>query len=62
MPQVEGSDAIHLSIGQLEVEDADVLLHTLLVSALRDDDDTTLNQEAQCRLGKRLAIHLANLR
>ena len=59
--QVESGDASHLVCRQFEVEDVEVLLHTLLVSALRDDDDTTLNQESQCCLGESLAMRLAYL-
>ena len=59
--QVESGDANHLVCRQFEVEDVEVLFHTLLMSALRDDDDTTLNQESQCRLGESLAMRLAYL-
>ena len=61
VPNVEGGDLLHLVVGQGKIEDVDVLLHTLLVRALRDDDYAALDEEAQNRLCRRLAVRLAYL-
>jgi len=42
---VKPLDGFHVIITQREVKEIDVLLHTLKVGGLRDDDDPVLNEE-----------------
>lgn len=58
---VEGGDPGHLLVGELEVEDADVLGHALGPHGLGDGDDTALGQPAQYDLGDGPAVFLADL-
>ena len=46
---------------QREVEDVEVLRHSLAVHGLRDDDDAALDEPAQYDLGGRLAVRLTDL-
>ena len=58
---VHRGDAGHLVVGQLEVEDVDVLAHPLGADGLRDDDDVALDEPAQDDLGDGLAVRGADL-
>ena len=54
-------DAGHLVVGELEVEDVDVLAHPLGADGLGDDDDVALDEPAQDDLGDGLAVRGADL-
>src|SRR5829696_355814 len=58
----EGRDATHLLFRELEVEHVEVLLEVFLAGRLGDGGDLVLLQEpAQGRLGRRLAVRVAYL-
>ena len=56
MTQVQLADALHILIGQREVEHIEVLLHTLLADGLRDDNHAALDEIAQGGLCRTLVI------
>lgn len=58
---VEIGNRLHVLSIKLEVEEIQILLHSLLVDGLRDDDYVVLQQPAQGYLCSSLAIFLANL-
>ena len=58
---VQRGDAAHLVVGELEVEDVDVLGHALGADRLRDDDDVALDEPAQHDLRDGLAVRRADL-
>ena len=49
-------DRRHLGVGQLEVEDVEVLFQALAAHRLREDDEALLHVPAQHRLSRRLAV------
>ena len=53
MTCIEETDGFHVIITQREVEEVDVLLHSLYMSGLGDDDDTVLDKELQGYLNLR---------
>lgn len=58
---VERSNLLHVLSIEFEVEEVQILLHSLLMNGLRDDDYVALQQPAQGYLCGSLAIFLANL-
>ena len=58
---VERSNLLHVLSIKLEVEEVQILFHSLLVNSLRDDDYVALQQPAQGYLYSSLAVFLANL-
>ena len=56
MTQVQLADALHILIGQREVEHIEVLLHTLLADGLRDDNHAALDEIAQGGLCRTFVI------
>ena len=60
LARIEFKDGIHVLRRECEVEDVKVLLHALLMSRLRDDDDVALGEVAQCDLCCGLAILLTD--
>ena len=50
----------HILRRQREVEQVEVLLHTLLVDRLRDNDNAALHEEAECGLRGGLAAFRAD--
>ena len=58
---VEPGNRLHVVCIEFEVEEIQILLHSLLVNGLRDDDHVALQQPAQGYLSGSLAIFLANL-
>ena len=58
---VERSNLLHVLSIEFEVEEVQILYHSLLVNGLRDDDYIALHQPAQGYLCSSLAILLANL-
>ena len=58
---VEISNRLHVLSIKLEVEEIQILFHSLLVNGLRDDDYVILQQPAQGYLCSSLAVFLANL-
>jgi len=58
---VELGNRLHVLSIKFKVEDIQILLHSLLVDGLRDDDYVVLQQPAQGYLCSSLAIFLANL-
>ena len=58
---VERSNRLHVLSIKFEVEEIQILFHSLLVNGLRDDDYIVLQQPAQGYLCSSLAIFLANL-
>ena len=58
---VERSNRLHVVGIEFEVEETLILLHSLLVNGLRDDDHVALQQPAQGYLCGSLAVFLANL-
>jgi hypothetical protein len=58
---VEGCDLLHLLVGELEVEDVQVLGHPLGPHRLRDHDDLALGEPAQHDLADGLAVRGADL-
>ena len=61
MGGVERSNRLHVLSIKLEVEEIQILFHSLLVNGLRDDDYVALQQPAQGYLYSSLAVFLANL-
>src|SRR3954470_19049368 len=61
LARVEAGDASHLVVGELEVEDVDVLGHPVGTDRLGDDDDVALGEPAQDDLGDRLPVRGADL-
>ena len=58
---VERSNLLHVLSIEFEVEEVQILYHSLLVNGLRDDDYIALQQPAQGYLCSCLAVFLANL-
>ena len=58
---VEIGYRLHVLSIKFEVEEIKILLHSLLVNGLRDDDYVALQQPAQGYLCGSLAVLLANL-
>ena len=58
---VEIGNSLHVLSINFEVEEVQILLHSLFVDGLRDDDYVALQQPAQGYLCSSLAIFLANL-
>ena len=58
---VERSNLLHVLSIEFEVEEVQILYHSLLVNGLRDDDYIALQQPAQGYLCGSLAVFLANL-
>ena len=58
---VELSNLLHVLSIKFEIEEVQILLHSLFVDGLRDDDYVALQQPAQGYLCSSLAIFLANL-
>lgn len=58
---VELGNRLHVLSIKFKVEDIQILLHSLLVDGLRDDDYVVLQQPAQGYLCSSLAVFLANL-
>lgn len=58
---IQSFNFCHFFCGQCEIEEVKVLLHTVLVRRLGDDDDTALHQKAQCGLRGGLAILCTDL-
>ena len=61
MGGVERSNLLHVLSIEFEVEEVQILYHSLLVNGLRDDDYIALQQPVQGYLSGSLAIFLANL-
>src|SRR4026209_155409 len=57
---VEPGDAGHVVVAELEVEDVDVLSHSLRPDRFGDHDDLALDEPAQDGLGDRLAVRGAD--
>ena len=57
---VEIDNRLHVLSIKFEVEEIKILLHSLLVDGLRDDDYVALQQPAQGYLCGSLAVFLAN--
>ncbi len=53
---VHRGDLRHVIIGKGEVENVEVLLHTLLVGGFRDGDDAALGKPAESHLRGGLAV------
>ena len=60
MACVKETDGFHVIITQREVEKVDVLLHSLHMSGLWDDDDTILDKKLQGYLGRCLSVFLTD--
>ena len=60
MGGVEIGNRLHVLSIKLEVEEIQILFHSLLVDGLRDDDYVALQQPAQGYLCGSLAVFLAN--
>lgn len=60
LPVLERGDLRHLIVGELEVEDVEVLRHALGMHGLRDRHHPALHEPAQDDLSDRLAVLLAN--
>ena len=58
---VEIGNRLHVLSIKLEVEEIQILFHSLLVNGLRNDDYVALQQPAQGYLCSCLAVFLANL-
>ena len=58
---VELGNRLHVFSIKFEVEKVQILLHSLLMNGLRDDDYVALQQPAQGYLYSSLAVFLANL-
>ena len=58
---VEIGNRLHVLSIKFEVEEIQILLHSLFVDGLRDDDYVALQQPAQGYLYSSLAVFLANL-
>ena len=58
---VERSNRLHVLSIKFEVEEIQILFHSLLVNSLRDDDNIALQQPAQGYLCSSLSVFLANL-
>ena len=58
---VERSNLLHVLSIEFEVEEVQILYHSLLVNGLRDDDYIALQQPVQGYLSGSLAIFLVNL-
>ena len=58
---VELGNRLHVVSIKLEVEEIQILFHSLLVNGLRDYDYAALQQPAQGYLCSSLAVFLANL-
>ena len=58
---VELGNRLHVLSIKFKVEDIQILLHSLLVDGLRDDDYVVLQQPAQGYLCSSLSVFLANL-
>src|SRR4051794_26471581 len=58
---VERGDCVHVVVGQVEVEDVDVLPHPLGLHRLREDDVAQLDVPAQHDLGRGLAVLLGQV-
>ena len=58
---VEIGNSLHVLSIKFEVEEVQILLHSLFVDGLRDDDYVALQQPAQGYLYSSLAVFLANL-
>ena len=61
MGGVERSNLLHVLSIKFEVEEIQILFHSLLANGLRDDDYVALQQPAQGYLCGSLAVFLANL-
>ena len=61
MGGVERSNLLHVLSIEFEVEEIQILLHSLLMNGLRDDDYVALQQPAQGYLCSCLAVFLVNL-
>jgi len=57
---VERGDRGQVVVGELEVEDVEVLGHAVRADRLRDDDDSALDQPAEHDLGDGLAVRLGD--
>src|SRR5215203_233255 len=57
---VQAGDLRHLVVGQLEVEDGEVLGHPLGSDRFGDDDDAALDEPAQHDLGDGLAVRVGD--
>lgn len=57
---VQPQDFVHLSVRQREVEDVEVLAHTLDVYRLGDDDDAALREVTQGYLSHRFPVPCAD--
>ena len=53
---VQGGDASHVLLCQGEVEDVEVLFHTLTMDRFRDDRDVTLDEPSKHDLGNGLVV------
>ena len=58
---VERSNLLHVLSIEFEVEEVQILYHSLLVNGLRDDDYIALQLPVQGYLSGSLALFLANL-
>ena len=57
---VKRSNLLHLLLVESEIEDVEVLGHTLLVCTFRDSHNAALYEPAKCYLSGTLAILTAN--
>ena len=57
---VESFNLFHFRIGQLEIENVEVLLHSLFVSAFGDYHNSALQKIAQSCLGRALVMSFTN--
>ena len=58
---VQPGDGPHVLLGKFKVKDVEILLHPFPVGRLRNDDDAALDQEAQGRLRRSLAVLLSDV-
>ena len=59
--RVEGGDRCHIFIREREVENVDILYHTISVCGLRQHNNTALNIPAEHDLSSGLAIFFADI-
>ena len=59
MVAVDGLDLLHVLVGDVEVEDREVLLQPLDLGGLGDDHRVPLEPPPEHELGRRLAVPLS---
>ena len=58
---VHGVDGFHFILGELEVEDVDIILNPVFVRGFGDDGDISLNQPAKTDLYGCFMVLLADM-